>query len=445
MKVKVRCGRVVDMSKTMDPAEADGENLGIVKFGADGRADLVGDHGPPGRRRRLRAGRRRAFREFARVRPLHAVGTRGLPWIEIDFPEDYQRAVREVLPAIEATVGTEVDDRTGDEQVTRSSRADSGRRAIRRSMLPHADADQAPTVRQNRHRGMACRAWSRSAAALACRTCCAVCARCCFAEDASSSTRERLVAIVATSDDGGSSGRLRAEFNIIPPGDIRNCLAALSDNNSQIADIFQYRFGAGDGLNGHAIGNLVLTALADVTNDFTASGRNRRAGDRRARRRAAGDERAGHAGRGVRRRPGAERRDGDRGGAAGRIARLSLLPDRPRCSPQVTDAMHQRRRDRRRARAACSPASCRRCWCRQSADAIRPLERRSDSRRQPDDRAGRDRRFQRARSRADDRAASRAGSCSTTSFTTRARCRTRSRRAYAERRRAADRSPEASS
>jgi uncharacterized cofD-like protein len=79
---------------------------------------------------------------------------------------------------------------------------------------------------------------------------------------------ERLVAIVATSDDGGSSGKLRAEFNVIPPGDIRNCLAALSDNQSLIADIFQYRFGAGEGLNGHALGNLVLTALADVTNDF---------------------------------------------------------------------------------------------------------------------------------------------------------------------------------
>jgi uncharacterized cofD-like protein len=80
--------------------------------------------------------------------------------------------------------------------------------------------------------------------------------------------RDRLVAIVATSDDGGSSGKLRAEFNVIPPGDIRNCLAALSDNHSLIADIFQYRFDSGDGLNGHAIGNLVLTALADVTNDF---------------------------------------------------------------------------------------------------------------------------------------------------------------------------------
>ena len=80
--------------------------------------------------------------------------------------------------------------------------------------------------------------------------------------------RDRLVAVVATSDDGGSSGRLRAAFNVVPPGDIRNCLAALSDNHALIADIFQYRFGSGDGLNGHALGNLVLTALADVTNDF---------------------------------------------------------------------------------------------------------------------------------------------------------------------------------
>src|SRR5947207_11488931 len=80
--------------------------------------------------------------------------------------------------------------------------------------------------------------------------------------------RDRLVAIVATSDDGGSSGKLRTEFNMIPPGDIRNCLAALSDNHALIADLFQYRFGAGDGLNGHALGNLVLAALADVINDF---------------------------------------------------------------------------------------------------------------------------------------------------------------------------------
>ena len=89
-----------------------------------------------------------------------------------------------------------------------------------------------------------------------------------FPEGTTELARDRLVAVVATSDDGGSSGRLRAEFNMIPPGDIRNCLAALSAN-SDIADIFQYRFGAGEGLNGHAIGNLLIAALTDVTRDFS--------------------------------------------------------------------------------------------------------------------------------------------------------------------------------
>lgn len=101
MKVAVRCGRVVDISKTMDPSDADGENLGIVKFGAAGARVLLeeadrlvaaGDH---------KAWVPRAFKEFARRRPLHAVGTRGFPWIEIDFPEDYRRAVEVVLPRIE--------------------------------------------------------------------------------------------------------------------------------------------------------------------------------------------------------------------------------------------------------------------------------------------------------------------------------------------------------
>ncbi len=103
MKVKVRGGRVVDMSKEMDPSDADGENLGIVKFGARGAALLVDIL-----ERRVAAGglrdwAPRAFRDFAQSRPLHAIGTRGYPWIEIDFPDDYRRAVREVLPEIEGT------------------------------------------------------------------------------------------------------------------------------------------------------------------------------------------------------------------------------------------------------------------------------------------------------------------------------------------------------
>ena len=86
--------------------------------------------------------------------------------------------------------------------------------------------------------------------------------------DRASTPRDQLVAVVATTDDGGSSGRLRSELGMIPPGDIRNCLAALAEHQGLLADLFQYRFDSDGGLNGHALGNLVLAALADVTNDF---------------------------------------------------------------------------------------------------------------------------------------------------------------------------------
>ena len=109
MKVQVRCGRVREMSKQMDSEDADGENLGIVKFGPDGAAELVTILDRLVSGGNLREWAPRAFREFAQVRPLHAIGTRGLPWIEIDFPEDYQRAVREVLPQIEAGDDADVD------------------------------------------------------------------------------------------------------------------------------------------------------------------------------------------------------------------------------------------------------------------------------------------------------------------------------------------------
>ena len=102
MKVKVRCGRVVEMSKTMDPAEADGENLGIVKFGPEGAAALVDVMNSLIDAGGVRDWAPRAFSAFAKTHALHAIGTRGLPWIEIDFPEDYHRAVREVLPLIDS-------------------------------------------------------------------------------------------------------------------------------------------------------------------------------------------------------------------------------------------------------------------------------------------------------------------------------------------------------
>ena len=78
-----------------------------------------------------------------------------------------------------------------------------------------------------------------------------------------------LAAIVTVTDDGGSSGRLRRENRILPPGDIRNCMVALSKDEALLARLFQYRFHAGRGLIGHSFGNLFLAALTHVTGDFT--------------------------------------------------------------------------------------------------------------------------------------------------------------------------------
>lgn len=78
-----------------------------------------------------------------------------------------------------------------------------------------------------------------------------------------------LVAIVTVTDDGGSSGRLRRENRILPPGDIRNCMVALSKDEALLGRLFQYRFHAGRGLVGHNFGNLFLAALTHVTGDFS--------------------------------------------------------------------------------------------------------------------------------------------------------------------------------
>jgi uncharacterized cofD-like protein len=86
-------------------------------------------------------------------------------------------------------------------------------------------------------------------------------------------TKERpiadLAAIVTVTDDGGSSGRLRRENRMLPPGDIRNCMVALSKDEALMGRLFQYRFQAGRGLRGHNFGNLFLAALTHVTGDFT--------------------------------------------------------------------------------------------------------------------------------------------------------------------------------
>ena len=77
-----------------------------------------------------------------------------------------------------------------------------------------------------------------------------------------------LAAVVTVTDDGGSSGRLRREYRVLPPGDIRNCMVALSQDEALLGRLFQYRFHSGRGLRGHSFGNLFLTALTHVTGDF---------------------------------------------------------------------------------------------------------------------------------------------------------------------------------
>ncbi|HLK68945.1 MAG TPA: uridine diphosphate-N-acetylglucosamine-binding protein YvcK [Bryobacteraceae bacterium] len=77
-----------------------------------------------------------------------------------------------------------------------------------------------------------------------------------------------VTAIVTVTDDGGSSGRLRREFDVLPPGDIRNCMVALSEDSALLSRLFQYRFESGRGLKGHSFGNLFLTALTHIMGDF---------------------------------------------------------------------------------------------------------------------------------------------------------------------------------
>ncbi len=77
-----------------------------------------------------------------------------------------------------------------------------------------------------------------------------------------------LTAVVTVADDGGSSGKLRESFGILPPGDIRNCLAALSNDEALLTQLFQYRFSGASGLVGHSFGNLFITALSDITGSF---------------------------------------------------------------------------------------------------------------------------------------------------------------------------------
>jgi len=77
-----------------------------------------------------------------------------------------------------------------------------------------------------------------------------------------------LAAVVTVTDDGGSSGRLRQDFNMLPPGDLRNCMVALSEEEDLLARLFTHRFRSGNGLKGHSFGNLFVAALTEITGDF---------------------------------------------------------------------------------------------------------------------------------------------------------------------------------
>lgn len=86
--------------------------------------------------------------------------------------------------------------------------------------------------------------------------------------EAISSQISSLSAVVTVTDDGGSSGRLRKELNMLPPGDIRNCIVALSEDEALLSKLFRHRFEKGSGLEGHSFGNLFLAALTSMTKDF---------------------------------------------------------------------------------------------------------------------------------------------------------------------------------
>jgi choline kinase len=101
MKVRIRRGRVVDIAKTLSGDETDAENVGIAKFGPLGASRLVRILDRLIAKDAVREWAPRGFKEFASTNALYAIGTRGLPWIEIDTPADYRRAVSEVIPAID--------------------------------------------------------------------------------------------------------------------------------------------------------------------------------------------------------------------------------------------------------------------------------------------------------------------------------------------------------
>jgi len=94
---------------------------------------------------------------------------------------------------------------------------------------------------------------------------------CAVAAENGATANDTISALVTVTDEGGSSGRLRKEFGVLPPGDVRNCLAAVAPPDSPFRRLLQHRFDEGEGLQGHAVGNLMLTALTQITGDFATA------------------------------------------------------------------------------------------------------------------------------------------------------------------------------
>jgi uncharacterized cofD-like protein len=149
-----------------------------------------------------------------------------------------------------------------------------------------------------------------------------------------------LTAVVTVGDDGGSSGRLREEMGVLPPGDIRNCIAALADEEDLVTELFQYRFNKGNGLEGHSFGNLFLSALCAITGDmYTAIKESSKVLAIRGTvlpstlddMRLVAELEDGRIIQGESNIPEAK----------GKIKRLTCLPKRPAALPEVLDAIHQ--------------------------------------------------------------------------------------------------------
>jgi hypothetical protein len=182
-----------------------------------------------------------------------------------------------------------------------------------------------------------------------------------------------VTAVVTVSDDGGSSGRLQKELGVLPPGDIRNCLVALADDEALVTELFQYRFMEGEGLSGHSFGNLFLAAMTGITGNFDKAVKessgvlNVRAASCRRRWRSCVCARSWSTGARSRVSPTSPKR-------AGRSTASSSIRPTPRRSKRSSRRFAVPTRSCS-GRVRCTPRSCRTCWSIASAARSKPRAR----------------------------------------------------------------------